>query len=170
MVTITLYVSQQKRHSCLEQSFRLCGRGQGQDDMREWHWNMYIIISETDWQSRFDAWYRVLGAGALGWPRMMRWGGRWEGGSGWGTHVHPWWIHVNVWQNQYNIVKLKKKEIIFLKKKKKIVLAGEQDGGGVGGRGVHLSLRIHQKYSFRHRNACRTPAESWQEYLTGGKE
>ena len=28
-----------------------------------------------------------------------------EGGSGWGTHVHPWWIHVNVWQNQYNIVK-----------------------------------------------------------------
>ena len=28
-----------------------------------------------------------------------------EGGSGWGTHVHSWWIHVNVWQNQYNIVK-----------------------------------------------------------------
>ena len=33
-----------------------------------------------------------------------RWGGRWEGGSGWGTHVHPCWIHVNVWQNQYNII------------------------------------------------------------------
>ena len=31
--------------------------------------------------------------------------GRWEGGSCLGTHVHPWWIHVNVWQNQYNIVK-----------------------------------------------------------------
>ena len=31
--------------------------------------------------------------------------GVWEGGSGWGTHVHPWRIHVNVWQNQYNIVK-----------------------------------------------------------------
>ena len=31
--------------------------------------------------------------------------GRWEEGSGWGTHVHPWWIHVDVWQNQYNIVK-----------------------------------------------------------------
>ena len=29
----------------------------------------------------------------------------WEGGSGWGTRVHPWWIHVDVWQNQYNIVK-----------------------------------------------------------------
>ena len=30
-------------------------------------------------------------------------GGR--GGSGLGTHVHPWWIHVDVWQNQYNIAK-----------------------------------------------------------------
>ena len=30
-------------------------------------------------------------------------GGR--GGSGWGTLVHPWWIHVDVWQIQHNIVK-----------------------------------------------------------------
>ena len=29
----------------------------------------------------------------------------WEGGPGWGTRVHPWRIHVDVWQNQYNIVK-----------------------------------------------------------------
>ena len=27
MVTITLYVRQQKRHKCIEQSFGLCGRG-----------------------------------------------------------------------------------------------------------------------------------------------
>ena len=27
------------------------------------------------------------------------------GGSGWGTHVHPWLIYVNVQQNHYNIVK-----------------------------------------------------------------
>ena len=32
-------------------------------------------------------------------------GGRWEGGSGCGTLVHPWRIHVDVSQNQYNIVK-----------------------------------------------------------------
>ena len=51
-------------------------------------------------QSRFDAGYRMLGAGALG--------GRWEGGSGLGTHVHPWQIHVDVWQNQYSIVKQNK--------------------------------------------------------------
>ena len=56
-------------------------------------------------QVRFDAGYRMLGAGALGGPRGMVWEGRWEGGSGWGTHVHPWQIHVNVWQNHYNIVK-----------------------------------------------------------------
>ena len=28
-----------------------------------------------------------------------------SGGSGWRPHVHPWWIQVNVWQNQYNVVK-----------------------------------------------------------------
>ena len=27
------------------------------------------------------------------------------GGSCLGTRVHPWWIHVDVWQNQYSIVK-----------------------------------------------------------------
>ena len=26
-------------------------------------------------------------------------------GKGWGTRVYLWWIHVDVWQNQYNIVK-----------------------------------------------------------------
>ena len=29
-------------------------------------------------------------------PRGMLWGGRWEGGSCLGSHVHLWWIHVNV--------------------------------------------------------------------------
>ena len=33
MVTISLHVRQQNRHSCIEQSFGLCGRGQGQHDM-----------------------------------------------------------------------------------------------------------------------------------------
>ena len=46
----------------------------------------------------------------------------------------------------------------------------EQDGGGVGRREVHLSPQIHQEYTFRHRSACRKPAESGHEYLTRGKE
>ena len=41
---------------------------------------------------------QVLRAGALGRPRGIGWGRRREGGSGWGTHVNPWLIHVNVWQ------------------------------------------------------------------------
>ena len=56
-------------------------------------------------QSRFNAGYRKLGAGALGRPRGMVWGGSCEGGSGLGTQVHLWRIHFDVWQNQYSIVK-----------------------------------------------------------------
>ena len=65
---------------------------------------MYITICEIDDQSMFDAGNRALKAGALGQPREVRWGGRWEGGSGWGTHVHPWLIHVNVWQKTTTIL------------------------------------------------------------------
>ena len=55
MVTITLYARQQKRHRCIERTFGLWGRGRGWDDLGKWHWNMYIIICETNHQSRFDA-------------------------------------------------------------------------------------------------------------------
>ena len=40
----------------------------------------------------------------------MVWGGRREEGSGWGTHVYLWRIHFDIWQNQSNIVKFKKKK------------------------------------------------------------
>ena len=50
-------------------------------------------------QSRFDAGYRMLGAGALGRPRGMVWGGRREESSEWGTHVYLWRIHFDIWQN-----------------------------------------------------------------------
>ena len=39
---------------------------------------------------------QVLGPGALGRARGIGWRRRWEGGSGWGTHVNPWLIHVNL--------------------------------------------------------------------------
>ena len=68
-------------------------------------------------QSMFDTEYRMLGAGARGWSREMTWDGRWEGGSGLRTYVHPWQIHVNVWQNQYIIVKQNKVKIKIKKKK-----------------------------------------------------
>ena len=73
---------------------------------------MYTIMYEASRQSRFDARYWMLGAGALGRPRGMVWGGRREEGLGWGTRVYLWRIHFDVWQNQYNIVKLKNKKFL----------------------------------------------------------
>ena len=57
--------------------------------------------------------------GRVHWDDPEGWygGGRREEGSGWGTHVYLWRIHVDIWQNQYNVVKLK------IKKKKKILHA-----------------------------------------------
>ena len=54
--------------------------------------NKYNIIYETSRQSRFNARYWMLGAGALGRPRGMVRGGRREEGSGWGTRVYLWQI------------------------------------------------------------------------------
>jgi len=104
MVPITLYKRQQKRHWCIEQSFGLCGRGRGWDDLGEWHWNTYNIIYETSHQSRFDAWYWMLGAGALGWPRGMVWGVRREEGSRWGTRVYSWQIQFDILFNGWVIL------------------------------------------------------------------
>ena len=42
-------------------------------------------------------------------PEGMVRGRRREEGSGWGTLVYLWRIHVDIWQNQYTNVKLKNK-------------------------------------------------------------
>ena len=45
-------------------------------------------------------------SGLVHWDDPEGWyGERVGGGSGCGTCVYPWQIHVDVWQNQYNIVK-----------------------------------------------------------------
>ena len=81
---------------------------------------------------------QVRGAGALGRPRGMGWGGRWEEGSGCGTHVNPWLIHVNVRQKPLHYCKvislqLKKKEEKFhgKRKKKKWVFLKKPNSGPV---------------------------------------
>ena len=63
---------------------------------------------------------QVLRAGALGRPRGMGWGGRWEGGSGWGTHVNPWLIHVNVWQKPLQYCKVINLQQIKINGKKNV--------------------------------------------------
>ena len=62
---------------------------------------------------------QVLGAGALGRPRGMGWGGRWERGLGWGTHVNPWQIHVNVWQKPLQYCKVISLQLKKINEKKK---------------------------------------------------
>ena len=41
------------------------------------------------------------------------------GGSGWGTHVNPWLIHVNVWQNPLPYCKVISLQLIQINGKKK---------------------------------------------------
>ena len=104
MVTITLYARQQKRHRCIGKSFGPCGEGE-----RGMIWENGIqtcIISYKKWIASLGS---MQGAGCLGlvrWDNLEGWcgGGSWERGLGLGICVHPWWIHVDVWQNQHNIV------------------------------------------------------------------
>ena len=39
-------------------------------------------------------------------------------GSGWGTHVNPWLIHVNVWQNPLQYCKVINLQLIKINEKK----------------------------------------------------
>ena len=57
--------------------------------------------------------------GVLGRPRGMGWGGSWEAGSGWGTHVTPWLTHVNVWQKPLQYCKVISLQLIKINGKKK---------------------------------------------------
>ena len=90
-----------------------------------WLWSQSSSLPHQPWARIMSASWRVkkdllepaqvgcmrqaLGPGALGRPRGIRWRGRWEGGSGWGTHVNPWLFHFNVWQNPIQYKKFKKK-------------------------------------------------------------
>ena len=62
---------------------------------------------------------QVLRPGALGRARGIGSRGRWEGGSGWGIHVNPWLIHVNVRQKPLQYCKVISLQLINEKKKKR---------------------------------------------------
>ena len=100
MVRITLYARQQKRHRLLDPE------GEGEGGMI---WENGIETCILSCKKRISSLCSKQDTGCLGLVQgddPERWygvGG--ERGSGLGTHVHPWRIHVNVWQNQYSIVK-----------------------------------------------------------------
>ena len=66
---------------------------------------------------------QALGPGALGRPSGMGLSGRWEGGSGWGTHVNPWLIHVSVWQKPLQNCKVISFQLIKINGKKNLKIA-----------------------------------------------
>ena len=70
---------------------------------------------------------QVLGPGALGRPKGIGWRGRWEGGSGWGSHVNPWLIHVNVWQKPLQYCKVISLQLIKINEKKMNVAHSENN-------------------------------------------
>ena len=82
---------------------------------------------------------QVLRAGALGRPRGVAWGRRWEGRSGWGTHVNPWLIHVNVWQKPLKYCKVISLQLIKIneKKKRNAGLEEAQVGIKIAGRNIN---------------------------------
>ena len=91
---------------------------------------LYILVWQIFWLKAPQREYPLLWKEPL--PLLQNhyfkigppgWRGRWEGGSGWGIHVTPWLIHVNVWQNPWKCC-----EVISLqpiKKKKMDLLYGK---------------------------------------------
>ena len=74
---------------------------------------------------------QVLTAGALGRPRGMGWGARREGGLGWGTHVNPWLIHVNVWQKSLQYCKVINLQLVKTNEKKFFLIKKRREPGTV---------------------------------------
>ena len=52
-------------------------------------------------------------------PEGWDWEGGGRGGSGWGTHVNPWLIHVNVWQKPLQYCKVISLQLIKIIEKNK---------------------------------------------------
>ena len=75
--------------------------GEGEDGMI---WENGIETCILSYVNRSPVQVPYMRQGA---PRPVHWDDPegWERGSGLGTHVHLWRIHVDVWQNQYSIVK-----------------------------------------------------------------
>ena len=76
--------------------------GEGESGM---NWENGIETCIISYKKQISSVGSMQDTGCLG---LVHWDdpvGRWEGGSGLGTRVHPWQIHVDVWQNQYSIEK-----------------------------------------------------------------
>ena len=57
----------------------------------------------------------------------MGWGGRWEWGSRWGTHVNPQLIHVNVWKKPLQYCKIISLQLIKINFKKAYIFGVDKE-------------------------------------------
>ena len=103
---------------------------------------------------------QVLGPGALGRPRGIGWRGRWEGGSGWGIHVNPCLIHVNVWQKPLQYCKVISLQLIKINEKKKKKWIPQSRRKHLGGSPHCLPHRLY---------SVRPGLIGWKEAEKGGK-
>ena len=77
MVTMTLYAKQQKRNKCKEQSFGLCGRSQGWDNLRD---NIETcILPYVKWITSPSLMHETGCSGLVHWDDPEGWHG--EGGG-----------------------------------------------------------------------------------------
>ena len=113
MVMMTLYARQQKRHRYKEQTFGLWEKARV-------GWFERIALKHVYYHmwNRWPVQVRCMKQGSqsrcTGTTQRDGMGMEVGEGSGWGTHVHPWLIHVNVWQKplQYcKVISLQLKKI-----------------------------------------------------------
>ena len=67
---------------------------------------LYTTICKVDSQWEFVVWYREPKAGALGQPRGVGWGRKWEGSLGGRRHMYTYgWFMLTYGRSHHNIVK-----------------------------------------------------------------
>ena len=98
--------------------FGLYGRMRGWDDLREQHWNMYIIKGETDHQPMLDARDKCSGL-CTGKTQRDGVGRDAGGGIGMGNTCKSMMIHVNVWQKPLQYCKVISLQLIKINEKEK---------------------------------------------------
>ena len=95
MLMITLYAKQKKRQKCTEQTFDSVGEGKGgrfrENSIEPCMLSMVKQITSPGGMHETSA--QAWCTGKTQRDRVEREVG---GGSGWGTHVNPWLIHVSV--------------------------------------------------------------------------
>ena len=80
--------------------------GEGEGGMIWENGTEMYILSYVKWIASPGSMHGTGCSGLVHWGDPEGWDGEggWGVDSGWGTHVHPWLIHVNVWQKTTTIL------------------------------------------------------------------